>query len=252
MSREGIYPLPHIGWLQWVGCYKNSSIALLCFCCLSLSHLRAEQADSTLWSIDNSTIPIPISIDSLSPEIRWAQVLDQRRIERMRFHPNSQKALWYSALLPGAGQVYNRKYWKIPIVLGGVAGLAYAISWNGQMYTDYYNGYRDLIDNNPETNRYLDLLPKGSGRADYDKNTLINTFNNKQQAYRRNRDLSIIGTVGVYLLVILDAYVDAQLYNFDISPDISIKVHPSIIGNDRGYIGSNSLGSLALQCSLSF
>lgn len=92
--------------------------------------------------------------------------------ERQLFKPLPSKALWYAALCPGLGQFYNRKYWKLPIVASGVVGLAYAISWNGKYYVAYTNAYRDISDNNPDTNsfwtycrRAIPILSRNCGRC---------------------------------------------------------------------------------------
>lgn len=136
-----------------------------------------------------------------------------------QFQPDSNKALWYAALCPGLGQIYNRRYWKLPIVAGGVVGITYAISWNNKYYQAYTMAYRDLIDNDPSTNYYEELLPAGSRYSESQLNTL---FKNRQQSFRRQRDLSIIIGAGFYLICLLDAYVDAELYNFDISDNLSL------------------------------
>lgn len=151
------------------------------------------------------------------------------------YKPDPQKAIWYSALCPGLGQLYNRRYWKLPIVGAGVVGIAYAIGWNGKYYTAYTNAYRDIADDNPNTNSYLDLLPKGY--TDYNISQLTTLIKNRQQIYRRYRDLSIIGAVGVYLICMIDAYVDAQLYDFDMSPDLSFRpqsISPGL-GGTKGF-----------------
>jgi len=136
------------------------------------------------------------------------------------YKPDPQKAIWYSALCPGLGQLYNRRYWKLPIVGAAVVGVAYAIGWNQKYYKAYTNAYRDIADNDPNTKSYLNLLP--STVSNDEASQYISVFKNRQQAYRRQRDLSFIGAVGVYLICLIDAYVDAQLYDFDISPDLSL------------------------------
>ena len=151
------------------------------------------------------------------------------------YKPDPQKAIWYSALCPGLGQLYNRRYWKLPLVGAGVVGIAYAIGWNGKYYTAYTNAYRDIADDNPNTDSYLDLLPKGY--TGYNISQLTTLIKNRQQTYRRYRDLSIISAVGVYLLCMIDAYVDAQLYDFDMSPDLSFRpesVSPGV-GGAKGF-----------------
>jgi len=157
------------------------------------------------------------------------------------YKPDPSKAIWYSALFPGLGQIYNRRYWKLPIVGAGITAISYAIGWNNKYYVAYTNAYRDFTDTNPNTQSYLKLLPNGS--TYYSSSNFTTILKNRQQNYRRNRDLSIIGAVGIYLFCILDAYVDAQLYDFDISPDLSLQ--PAI--------GTNGIGGAAgVEMSLSF
>ena len=161
------------------------------------------------------------------------------------FVPNSTRSVWLATIFPGAGQIYNRKYWKLPIIYGGFVGCAYALNWNNKMYKDYSQGYLDIMDNDPTTNSYLDFLPAGydiSGQEDRFKKL----FKSKKDFYRRNRDLSIFCFIGVYLISIIDAYVDAELSNFDISKDLGFRIEPAVI-NDRRL--GNSLG---LQCSIKF
>lgn len=71
--------------------------------------------------------------------------------EKKRFIPNSNRATWLALIIPGGGQIYNRKYWKLPIVYGGFMGCAYALSWNGKMYKDYSQAYLDIMDDDPNT-----------------------------------------------------------------------------------------------------
>lgn len=166
-----------------------------------------------------------ISEDSLAREI----VLGKDSV----YKPNPTKAIWYSALFPGLGQVYNRRYWKLPIVGAGITAISYAIGWNNKYYVAYTNAYRDYSDDNPDTESYLKLLPNGS--TNYSSSNFTTILKNRQQIYRRYRDLSIIGAVGIYLFCILDAYVDAQLYDFDISSDLSLK--PTINNSRFGVAG---------------
>ena len=135
------------------------------------------------------------------------------------YKPDPKKAIWFSLLCPGLGQLYNRRYWKLPFVAAGVVGVAYAINWNSKYYNAYTSGYRDIMDDDPNTKSYLKLLPTDSN---YPESELVTVLKNRQQSFRRSRDLSYIGAVGVYLICILDAFVDAQLYDFDISPDLSV------------------------------
>lgn len=145
------------------------------------------------------------------------------------FNPDPNRAVWLSALLPGLGQIYNRRYWKLPIVIGGFMGLGYATGWNNTQYQDYTRGYRDLLDADPTTNSYMNFFPPNTNENDLDKSWLQNTMRSRKDYYRRNRDLCIICMVGLYLLCMVDAYVDASLAHFDISPDLSMDLSPSVI-----------------------
>ena len=82
-------------------------------------------------------------------------------LENKVFKPNPTKAIIYSAIFPGLGQIYNRKYWKLPIVYGGFLGFSYAIDWNGRYYTDYSNGFKDIMDEDPTTDSWKNFLPYG-------------------------------------------------------------------------------------------
>jgi hypothetical protein len=145
------------------------------------------------------------------------------------FRPNPKKATIYAAIFPGLGQAYNRKYWKIPIIYGGFMGLAYAISWNGKYYNDYRQAYIDIMDGKDETNSYLNMLPPGFDPNDPNlQSWLPNALRRSKDSYRRYRDMSIAGVLLLYAASVLDAYVDAQLFDFDISPDLSMRIEPEI------------------------
>lgn len=181
-----------------------------------------------------STSPVVLPKDSIAPEIPQKIWL-----------PNPTKATWLALVFPGGGQIYNRKYWKLPIIYGGFAGCAYALAWNGKTYKDYSQAYLDIMDNNPSTKSYLDLLPANYKMTDAQLKEILRRQKDK---FRRYRDLSIFAFIGVYLISIIDAYVDAELSNFDISPDLGMRVEPTII-NDQFHTGSKSVG---VQCSLRF
>ena len=164
--------------------------------------------------------------------------------------PDPQRALWLALVLPGGGQIYNRKFWKLPIIYGGFVGCTYALMWNQQMYKDYSQAYIDIMDDDPNTKSYLNMLPYGydiSGREDQFKNI----FRRKKDFYRKNRDLSIFAFFGVYILSVIDAYVDAQLSTFDISPDLSMKVEPTLI-EQKNLCNMHRSKAVGVQCSLTF
>lgn len=148
---------------------------------------------------------------------------------KIPFNPNPSRAVWLSALFPGLGQVYNRRYWKLPIVVAGFMGLGYGTSWNNTQLTDYTQAYRDLMDNDPSSNSYMNFFPPTTEESDLDKSWLTSTMRSRRDYYRRNRDLCIICLVGLYLLCMVDAYVDASMAHFDISPDLSLDVAPALM-----------------------
>ena len=162
-----------------------------------------------------------------SPYDRW----EPRDSE---FNPDPTRAVWMSALFPGLGQLYNRRYWKLPIVIGAYMGLGYATSWNNNMLNDYTRAYRDLMDNDPSTKSYMDFFPPNTLESDLDRSWLTSVMQSRKNYYRRNRDLCIISMVGVYLLAMVDAYVDASLSHFDLTPELSMDVSPVVFQEARG------------------
>ena len=169
-----------------------------------------------------------------------------------KWQPDPKRALWLALVFPGGGQIYNRKYWKLPLIYGGFMGCLYAMNWNNGMYKDYSQAYLDIMDNDPGTasyNNYLHLGKKITTESEKERYKQI--FKNRKDKYRRWRDLSFFVMVGVYALSVIDAYVDAELSVFDISKDLSLKVEPTIMNNSSS---SNPLqgGALGLNCSLNF
>lgn len=149
-------------------------------------------------------------------------------VEPEREHiPN--KATMYSAVLPGLGQIYNRKYWKAPIVYGAFAFIINRIGWNNSQYAMAQDGYFDLVDSDPETRSYEEIFPY----SDFSQSSVVankkTALLNAVKGYRRQRDLWVIGAIGFYLFNILDANVDAHLIDFDISEDLSLNTVPFAI-----------------------
>lgn len=163
------------------------------------------------------------------------------------FNPDPMRATWLSVLCPGLGQIYNRRYWKLPIVVGAYMGLTYATSWNNTMLRDYTKAYRDLTDNDPDTRSYMDFFAPNVNEADLNRGWLEKVFQSRKNFFRRNRDLCIVGMIGVYLLAIVDAYVDASLSHFDISPDLTLDWAPVLIQETR-----DPLPSFGVQWALRF
>ena len=172
----------------------------------------------------------------------------QKAVSPKIWVPNPVKATWLALVIPGGGQIYNRKYWKLPIFYGGFAGCAYALTWNGKMYKDYSQAYKDAVNGNWNSSSITDLLPPGYIN-NVSTSQLTETLRKRKDTYRRYRDLSIFAFIGVYLLSVVDAYVDAELSNFDISPDLSMKVEPAVINTQMTGSSNRSVG---VQCSFRF
>ena len=168
------------------------------------------------------------------------------------WRPNPQRAMWLAMVIPGAGQIYNRKYWKLPLVYGGFMGCIYAMSWNNGMYKDYSQAYLDLMDDDPGTRSYEKFAHLGNVINSTNEERYKTIFKKRKDRFRRWRDLSFFVMVGVYAVSVIDAYVDAELSAFDISKDLSLKLEPTLMSHPAG--GNNPLyaSSLGLNCSINF
>ena len=158
------------------------------------------------------------------------------------------KATTLATICPGAGQIYNQSYWRVPIVVGGFATTIYCIDWNNRGYQRFKKAYRLRadFDNNPE------LFPNGS-LDEFGGRYSASFLKNLRNSYRRNRDLCIILTAGLYILQIVDAHVDAHLRDYDISRDLSVSLTP-VVGYSYNrmspYIGGGT--TLGLNLGLTF
>ena len=208
----------------------------------------------TVVSDDSIDIAIAKGVDSLvatktdSAAVTLFPSKQKHSRRQDKFVPNPKRALWLSLVLPGAGQIYNRKYWKLPIIYGGFLGCTYALTWNQQMYNDYSQAYLDIMDDDPNTASYKNMLPMGydiTGREEQFKKI----FKHKRDYYRKYRDMSIFAFFGVYLVSVVDAYVNAQLSTFDISKDLSVSFEPASI-NQENAIGSGNGKALGVKCNL--
>lgn len=163
---------------------------------------------------------------------------------------NVKKATTLSMICPGAGQIYNGSYWKAPIVIGGFASMIYVIDWNNRGYQRFRTAYNLRVDYDnalKEYNAATDKtgLIKPSPTDEFRGRYTADYLKNLKNSYRRNRDLSIIITAGVYLFNVIDAHVDAHLRDYDISDDLSMDVQPHI-GNiytaQSGSVNTYGLG----------
>ena len=161
-----------------------------------------------------------------------------------------KKATTLSMICPGAGQIYNGSYWKAPIVIGGFASMVYVIDWNNRGYQRFRTAYNLRVDYDnalKEYNAATDKtgLTKPSPTDEFRGRYTADYLKNLKNSYRRNRDLSIIITAGVYLFNVIDAHVDAHLQDYDISDNLSMDVQPHI-GNvytaQSGSVNTYGLG----------
>ncbi|MCI6838683.1 MAG: DUF5683 domain-containing protein [Prevotella sp.] len=191
------------------------------------------------------------SADSVALTTMEEQQTKRAKRDWTTWRPSAKRALWLAIVIPGAGQIYNRKYWKLPIVYGGFVGCAYAMRWNNQMYRDYSQAYMDIMDNDPNTQSYNQFLHLGAKIDESNIERYQKLFKSRKDKFRRWRDLSFFCLVGVYALSVVDAYVDASLSEFDISNNLSLRVEPTVINNssERNPLKANSLG---VSCSLNF
>ncbi len=219
----------------------NDSIAKVIAAADSI-YLNDSTITKIVAAVDSVNFKDSLSVDSIEKRARrdWNT-----------WRPNAKKAMWLAIVLPGAGQIYNRKFWKLPIVYGGFLGCAYAIRWNNMMYRDYSQAYMDIMDNDPTTQSYNQFLHLGAVITDSNTERYQSLFKKRKDYYRKYRDLSIFCLIGVYALSIIDAYVDASLSEFDISRDLSLKVEPAVINNNSS-VNPLKSSSLGLQCALNF
>lgn len=237
----------------------TSVISIFIYLILSLPDLQAqdsirtsnsEQKIDSLNFLLESEMPVK---DTVAWVITDTVIENQITFKADTFKPNPKKAVIYSAIFPGLGQIYNRKYWKLPIVYGGFLGFAYAISWNGRYYGDYSDAYNAIMSDDPYSTQssaiWLPFTGKELSEISQSELTQYQTaFKNRRDYYRRYRDLSIIGTVALYALCMVDAYVDAHLFDFDISPDLSFKIEPAIFNTSSSAFPK----AVGVQCNITF
>lgn len=248
---------------------KNRCFFLLMLClgaCLSgMAQVERVTLQDTLTVADSvmtvvSKEPVPVPDSTVAAVLAVADTLPLPKGMPKLFKPDPTKAVLY-ALVPGLGQIYNRKYWKLPLVYGAFMGCMYAVTWNNKNYQDYSTAYKEVMADykkitdpqtgNPDYNgpwgTWENFVPQGQEKEYVMNSSFHDNLKRRKDYYRRYRDLSIIITVGVYAISMIDAYVDAQLFDFDISPDLSMHVEPAVVPQTR--YNSSSYG---LNCSLRF
>ena len=235
-------------------------LAFLPFYLFTLSvSAQTEVPDSIVMAIDSMYEAMAVDTAAISDTIKHMKSvveLDPITIKKKErdwstWRPDPQRALWLALVIPGGGQIYNRKYWKLPIVYGGFVGCIYAMMWNNMMYHDYSQAYLDIMDNDPTTASFNQFLHLGRQINDQNIERYKQVFKSRKDKYRRWRDLSFFCLIGVYAISAIDAYVDAELSAFDISKDLSLKVRPTIMEN-KSSMNPLYATSLGVNCSINF
>ena len=167
-----------------------------------------------------------------------------------KFH-SPHRASMYAAVIPGLGQIYNKKYWKIPILFGGIGGVAYAVSFNSERYSYYRGAYRDFIIKDPANKSYLKIIEGTFITEEHIYKEYQQWFrdylNSSKKRFKRYRDISYASVVAVYLISIIDASIDAHFYYFDISDDLSFSIQPAYI-----HVNGDFGGTLGLSFKFNF
>ena len=216
------------------------------------------QKDSVKTSVTKDSVktPLPDSVTRILTKADSVAVADVRNIEKRNWAtwtPDPKRALWLALVIPGGGQIYNRKYWKLPIFYGGMMGCVYALTWNNMMYRDYSQAYLDIMDSDPATQSYNKFLHLGAQITSQNEERYKKLFKSRKDKYRRWRDMSMFCLIGVYALSVIDAYVDAELSEFDISNDLSLKVAPTVIpGGSTFNSGSLENSAVGVNVGLRF
>ncbi|MDC1106725.1 DUF5683 domain-containing protein [Prolixibacteraceae bacterium] len=174
------------------------------------------------------TIQLPMDTTELEPQYRMI--------------PRSpKKASIMSALVPGLGQIYNHKYWKLPLIYGGFAAMTYGFTWNNNQFKDYKKGFqilsKDISTLTPEELAYLRQLirnPNVNLEDPQQQDYLLRQLESGMTFYKRNRDLNVVGMAALYLLNIIDASIDAHFSTFDISDNLSMDVEPYATPDQMG------------------
>lgn len=193
---------------------------------------RNMALDSILNKIENDTSQIAIQADTLLEKKKKFRILGWLKED----YPDPKKGLILSAV-PGLGQAYNKKYWKIPIVYAAIGGLIYTVDYNSGQYRRLQTAYLAKVDGDESTISEFEGTPIGSA----------STLKNLRDNFDKNRQLSWIGLVVVYALNGVDAFVDGHLLNFDIDEDLSMRIKPNL---DVNIVTAQPVIGLGLSFSL--
>jgi len=206
-----------------------------------------------LKTFHNILIILILQLVCIQQNIYAQDTLAVAQSVKHKFKPETMRATMLAVAFPGLGQIYNRKIWKIPVVYVGFGALIYTAQFNSKNYILYMKAYQDFTDNIKSTNSYLKVISPNVPQSSYDivvypnpgNSELVSSYNYYKGAmlqmvdyYKRYRDLSYIGIAGWYLISILDANVDASLFNYDITPNLNITFLPMQMPLPGGYVGA--------------
>ncbi|NMB73181.1 MAG: hypothetical protein GYA22_13660 [Bacteroidales bacterium] len=163
----------------------------------------------------------------LTESVQAQDTVPRITTDSVLYRHSPQRAMMLAAAFPGLGQIYNRKYWKAPLVYIGFGTLAYFVDFNNKKYQHFKKAYLYKIDGDPAT---VDIYEQYTEQS----------VKNAMDTYRRWRDMNLLGTAGFYVIQIIDATVDAYLFEYDITPDLSMHIVPDFRQID--YLAARSAG----------
>lgn len=192
---------------------------------MSLSELQPYYRNSKLQVAVFGLLLLFVFVFSTSSFAATSVENDTITSEKPEKYPDPNKVLLRAALIPGWGQISNQQYIKLPFLYAGFGACYYFIRYHKKYYDMFRDAYRLRVDDDPST---LDIFDPS-----YDNHVIkfetADQLRSNREYYRRNFELMIIVTTGVYALNLIDAYVNAHLRNFDMSNDLSLQINPPII-----------------------
>ncbi|HWZ21901.1 MAG TPA: DUF5683 domain-containing protein [Cytophagaceae bacterium] len=203
---------------------------------------RQKEQDAILGNAVDSIIRSDVSQDSLKKVAGRKTLRDSSFVivenEKHKKWSRPKKTMIMAMILPGSGQAYNHKYWKLPILYAGIGAVVYFWTTNQKLYREFKNEYTTqsgILANNPTYQ--VDYFSKATGNV----YTSVDQLASDRDTYRRYRDMSIAGAVILYGISVLDAYVDAHLRDFDLNPDLSVSIKPMFYKNNTNFVTGLSL-----------
>ena len=191
------------------------SVAVLTFMlCFSAMHAQVDPV-TRMPVVDSVAVADPLVVNG-EALVDTGKTVEAADTLNWRQRHSSKRATLYSAIIPGAGQIYNRKYWKAPIVWGGLGVSYYFIQRNNKEYRRYKDAYIAVVDGDPTTTDEFNGRISSAQLLDV------------TDTYRKWRDMSYIAVGLVYILNIVDASVDANFVRFDVGRDLSLNAGPSL------------------------